>query len=149
MYTSITGVKRVFVGLAVVAALAAAPTIASYPTITDAGSDYFTVRLNGSGFDAPDMGGGGEKCPEFCLPLPVEVEIYNAYDNTTITELVWMPPTKCLVTPLGVMFCYGVGEFAYTRDMSGHPCSDAAAVGQKLTRYARAHICNTLRGGGE
>jgi hypothetical protein len=51
MLSRVASLKRLFVGLAVVAALSVAPAMAfGTPTLTDAGSSFWTVRVNGANF---------------------------------------------------------------------------------------------------
>lgn len=103
------GIKRVLIGLSLIAATAATPALAASPTITDAGSAYWTARVDGSGF-TPST---------FFTTNYAFVEIWNSADDSYVLEVV----------PTTMQFCFwlcsGGGTFSAVIDMAPHQCNGA------------------------
>ena len=102
------GIKRALVGLTIIAATSAAPVHAAGPTITDAGSAYWTARVNGSGFTPSGL----------FTTRYAYVEIWNGADDAYIGEVVPTSSDFCLLWT-----CFFGGTFSVSIDMAPHQCS--------------------------
>jgi hypothetical protein len=111
MNNHFSSVKRVFLGLAVLAAFSVAPAFAASPVIRDAGSAYWTARVNGSGFT-----------PSGYVTNQAYVLIYNGYDNSYVAQNVNISASTC-----GPLYCYAGGTFSASIDMAPHQCSSRQA----------------------
>ena len=95
MRNRFSSIKRAFLALAVMAALTVAPAFAfGTPTLTDAGSSFWTVRVNGSNFSENNW-----------------VYVYVVDRDTGVVSNTGYARTSSWVCYL--FFCFGGGSFSY------------------------------------
>lgn len=120
MINRLTSFKRVFLALAVVAAVSATPALAASPTISDAGSAYWTARVNGSGFTRSSYWATNQ-----AIVWVLNVDSYGNYDWRYTYTTVSMD--HCYM-----WFCFGGGEISATIDMAPLQCGSRSAIAQDL-----------------
>jgi hypothetical protein len=104
--------KRLLSGLAVIAALSVAPAFAASPSVTDAGSSWSTLRINGSGFSPSTL----------VTTRQAYVQIENDDPSGTISYLgdtITISGPSCGFSRLS---CTTGGTFHYERNMAGYQC---------------------------
>ena len=80
MQKRLSALKSVLAGVAAIAALAVAPVLAAPRQLVDAGSDYYTARVAGSGFSSQ----GTFHSPSEAAAV-VLIDIVNTFDGSGIT----------------------------------------------------------------
>jgi hypothetical protein len=109
MRNRLSSLKRFVLGLAIVAALSAAPAFAASPTISDNGSAYWTARVYGSGFTPSGWFSTNQ----------AYVLIYNGSDGAYASQTVQTSGSYC-----SWFVCYGGGTFTSEIYMAPHQCSN-------------------------
>jgi hypothetical protein len=120
MINRLSSLKRAFLALAFVAAVSATPALAASPTISDAGSGYWTARVSGSGFTP-----SGNWITNQAVVWVLNVDPYGNYDwrysyaSVSADYCYWW-------------WCYGGGQISVSIDTAPLQCGSRSAIAQDL-----------------
>jgi hypothetical protein len=116
MTKRLVGVKRLLLGLALVAALGVTTVFAATPTIRDSGSAYWTARVSGSGFTS-----SGYWATRYADVWILNVDSYGT--QSWVSRVVPISSMYC-----SWYMCYGGGTFSVEIDMAPLQCSSRSAI---------------------